>query len=56
MIRQVLCELRFPVVFLAACISAGYIGRILQLGTVFGFTLGGSMAAVVIFLHNKGKL
>ncbi|MFA5767355.1 MAG: hypothetical protein WC919_05510 [Candidatus Paceibacterota bacterium] len=56
MIHQVLCELRFPVVFLVACISAGYISRTLQLGTVVGFILGGSAAAMVIYLHNKGKL
>jgi Kef-type K+ transport system membrane component KefB len=53
---QLLRELRFPVVFLIACTLAGYVSRTLQLGTVVGFLLGGSAAAVVILLHNKGKL
>jgi hypothetical protein len=53
---QLLRELRFPVVFLAACASAGFVSRILQFGTVVGFISGGLAAVVVIYLHNKGKL
>jgi hypothetical protein len=51
--KRLLIELRFPVIFLIVCMSAGYVDRIWHFDAPAGLILGGIIAYTMIYLHNK---